>query len=146
MIDSSPIWLFNESTLAEASEFFYVSPGWAGVFSAFGLLARPVPVDPDKFWTVQRFCLMQAFVQSFRIPEDKPCGVASEPGSDYKTMIVAEGPVVKDGCEWSLTACDNVKTLSVPGLYRLVLNDPAALGQASAAVRFFPIDEFGGLT
>jgi hypothetical protein len=53
---------------------------------------------------------------------------------------MAEGPVVAGGCEWALSACETMKILDMPGLYRLVLNDPAASATVQIYLRYYPIE------
>jgi hypothetical protein len=133
MITGKDIEIFSTAATTTESPPFYVTPGWAMTFHAFGLDRAMVRIDPDHPDTEQKFCLNHMILK-FRETETGPlpCGVIRSPEELGDLEIVAEEPFVYKGCEWYLSACNNFGILALPGYYRLVLNDPAALGTARA--------------
>jgi hypothetical protein len=129
--------IFDETSMAAESEVFWISPGWVGVLRAFGFAELPVTVDPDKPKVRQRACLNQLVVRAWDWPEDgTPCGVYRD-SREFPLIVEAEGPVKTDGCPWQLSACRTVGLISLPGAYRLVLNDPAAAGTARVYMKAY---------
>jgi hypothetical protein len=141
MISSVPAALFGPESFTAESDLFYVTPGWFAVLSAFGFLPVPVPVDPDRPRVIQRACLYQVQVKAVPdpAPEDLPCGVFL-PAPGVRIEVADEGPVVTGGCPWELSACDTARILDLPGIYRLVLNDPAAAGTVRIYMTFYTLD------
>ena len=134
--------LFDEKSVSVESPLFYVSTGWFGVLAGFGFSSVEVVVDPDLPAVPQRACVK--LVHATYDPEvklDQPCGV-------FPTLAVAtlagllETPAVSGGKIWSLSACDTIALIDVPGIYRLTLNDPAAVGAVTVLLRAMTADSF----
>jgi hypothetical protein len=132
--------LFDTTSLSVESDVFCITPGWFGLFSAFGFKSVKVQLEPGKPKGRQAACLSQVLTRTVIVPEELPCGVVREVGSDRRVEIIAEGPVTANGCMWSLSACETMKILDVPGLYRLTLNDKAATATVQVYVRYYPLD------
>ncbi|MDR1872026.1 MAG: hypothetical protein LBS60_08965 [Deltaproteobacteria bacterium] len=132
--------LFDDKSLEQSSELFYITSGWFGVLSAYGFLDISVPIDPDLPWTKQRACLNQVELGNVIIPEDRPCGVINKAGSNSYVEIIAEGPLALHGCPWHLSACHNKAILDIPGTYRLILNDPVAAGSVQIYLKVYPLN------
>jgi hypothetical protein len=135
------IELFNTTTFRQDSELFYITRGWFAVLYAFGFDPIPVEIDPDFPRTAQRACLNYVLTRAETVYEDLPCGVFLEVGANTRVDIIAETPVLTGGCAWHMSACDNMKILDLPGLYRFVLNDPAAAGSVQIYLRYYPLTD-----
>ncbi|MDR1079456.1 MAG: hypothetical protein LBQ79_00455 [Deltaproteobacteria bacterium] len=124
-----PHAIFDETSVDVASEPFYISPGWMVELLAFNFANSPVQPDPLKPKLLQAACLRRIMYKAFEPPEVdvQPCGVLPDI-TKYQAEILAENWVMTDGCEWSLTACDNYRLLDIPGAYRFILNDAGAVG------------------
>jgi hypothetical protein len=135
----APTALYDDKSFYAESPLFYLSPGYVGVFKAFGFQPGLVLVDPAKPKTTQRACLKQVYWQLAKHEFDRPCGVfptgpeVSQVGGAY-----LEETVMTDGCPWEISACDNHRALDSPGLYRFVLNDPAAVGNVFVLFYAYP--------
>ena len=129
--------LFDEQSGSLYSPAFYVAPGKAALFQAFGFSSLKREVEPGQAWAKPRVCLRQILYQApDALPDlwlvDQVLGVFRE---GLKGQVMAEGPVVTRGCPWSLSACDTMALLDIPGSYRLELNDPESLGEARVYMR-----------
>jgi hypothetical protein len=144
-----PTALFDTDSIETGSALFYVTRGWTVVLSAYGFSRSPLPIDPDKFKAMQRACLHRVITRTVEFPQELPCGVFPEVGANTRVEVIAEAPVIVNGREWSLNACGNLAFLGVPGIYRLVLNDPAAAGNVQVYMEYYHNSELiyrpGGL-
>jgi hypothetical protein len=136
-----PLALFDWNSVCAMSDIFYISPGWFGVFRAFGFLSNKVPVIAGRAYARQMVCLNQIQLGLVVEDRDMPCGVMRRAGDTQGIEILAEGPVILDSCVWRLSACQTVNVLSLPGAYRLVLNDPAAAGVVQVYLKAYPLTE-----
>jgi hypothetical protein len=125
----SALTLFDGDSKSQYSETFYLVPGWWGLLTAHGFNPDPVVVDPAEPKTLQMACvtrLRMLYDERF-VKTECGCGYGREM---YPGMVgFFEDPVVVRGCPWTLSACDTIRVLTVPGLYRLILNDPSAVGE-----------------
>jgi hypothetical protein len=123
--------LYGPESSDLASPWFYVAAGWRGALRAFGFQPRPVFVQEGKPKASPMACLKMVwptyYSDSDELRMEHPCGV-------FRTVsapVVAssrEEYVYSHGCPWALSACNNFALIDVPGIYRLVLNDPSLLG------------------
>jgi hypothetical protein len=103
--------LFDARSASLTSPTFFVRPGSGVVLSAFGLMET-----------------QQAVVEKVRYEDGiMPQGGACEDLEPPATAVMQAEDVTQCGV-WSLTACQNLAVVTVPGAYRLNLNDPAAMG------------------
>lgn len=105
--------LFNTKSASPISGVFVLHPGEVVVLSAFNLTGQ------------QRAVIQKVrFVESF-IPSGSACAdVIDVP----KAKISTVEDVTQCGV-WALNPCQNLAVLSVPGAYRLVLDDGYAVGE-----------------
>lgn len=110
--------LFHPKSTSPISPMFMVQPGEVAVISAFG------------FEALQRGVIQKVRLQDEAVPSGSSCGdVLTVP--DAKVLAVED--VTQCGV-WAVNACNNTAVLSVPGLYRVVLDDGYAVGEATAGM------------
>ncbi|RQH06634.1 hypothetical protein [Paraburkholderia dinghuensis] len=103
--------LFDARSVSLASPIFFVRPGTGVMLSAFGLMES-----------------QQAVIEKVRYEDSiMPQGGACE-DLEPPMAVVMQAEDVTQGGVWQLNACQNLAVLTVPGSYRLNLNDEAALG------------------
>jgi hypothetical protein len=132
--------LFDESSTSLESPMFYVDPGWFGVLTAFGFSPVPVSVDADSAKTTQRACVKVVHFDYEIDRGDAPCGVLRDLPRAVVTAM-RETLAVTRGRVWQLSACDTVALIDVPGVYRLTLNDPTAVGTVAIILRAMTADD-----
>ena len=135
--NGAPFALFDEQSASVFSPAFYVAPGKAALFQAFGFETVSREVEPGRAWARPQVCLRQILYQAPDVlPDlwlvDQVLGVYRE---GLKGLVMAEGQVITHGCAWTLSACDTIALLDIPGSYRLELNDPGSVGQARVYMR-----------
>jgi hypothetical protein len=120
---------------------FFVSPGWHAEFLALNFAARLVRPDPELPMVAQAACLYRILYKEFVLPDPErdACGGGFLDMARMQPEILAETPIITGGCPWSLSHCDNFRLLDVPGVYRLVLNDPEAAGTVSVYMTAHPL-------
>jgi hypothetical protein len=136
---NSLLTLFDGTSMVPESDIFFMTPGWFGVFTAFGFPDTELPADPGAFHELPRACLNQVHLGEIKVQEELPCGVYRPAGGDSLVGIMAEGPVMTGGCPWALSACQTVGVLDVPGFYRLILSHPATAGQVQIYLKAYPV-------
>ena len=110
--------LFHPKSTSPISPMFMVQPGEVAVISAFG------------FEALQRGVIQKVRLQDEAVPSGSSCGdVLTVP--DAKVLAVED--VTQCGV-WAVNACANTVVLAVPGLYRIVLDDGYAVGEAEEGV------------
>ena len=146
MIDKSIyIPLFTEKSKSVESPFFHIFPGSVVVARAFDFDCTRTPMSEDEFTnTPVKACLEQVmFREDFDDdPSGQNRGITVYDMKFYVTKLLAISPVVKNGCQLSLSADDTVMLLNVPGSYRFVLNDQASVGNARIYLQSFSHEEF----
>lgn len=134
--------LFDETSVSTESPLFYVTSGWFGVLTGFGFATTRTTVDPELPKVMQKACVK--LVRATYDPEvklDQPCGCFPElPRASLAG--IQETLAVSGGRVWSLSACDTIALIDVPGVYRLTLNDPAAVGAVTVLLRAMTADSF----
>lgn len=116
--------LFNDKSTDIVSAPFAVLPGQIVMLSAFGFAGKQQVADGNKPLDVQRAIVEKVVFAKGLFPD----GVACSCGDlliDVPYMYVED--VTQCGL-WYLSACQNLVFLTVPGSYRLRLNDATALG------------------
>ena len=122
--------LFDESSSSLESAPFYVRTGWFGLLTAFGFQGRKVAVAPGKPKVRPMACVRMIRADYDIDRREAPCGVIRDIPEPF-LVSEREGGVATRGRTWSLSACDTVALIDIPGVYRLVLNDPASLGMVA---------------
>jgi hypothetical protein len=137
--------LFDATSKDVQSPSFYINPGWVAEISAFGFDSSFVRPDPTRAKVLQTACLQKILLKTpLPVTHPEGCGGVinlSVKGAD----ILAEGPVVVRGCGLGVSACNTVMCLAWPGLYRLVLNDPDALGVVQVYLQSYTKNTLGQL-
>jgi hypothetical protein len=144
MTSSHVLTVFDARSRDTASDLFSLLPGWTGEILAFGFRLERVWPNPGGRSVLQAACLNQVLLTSPppTVVPDGGCGVTTVFPRRHDEVL-AEGPVVHDGCAVGVSACDTRVWLWWPGIYRLVLNDPAALGQVQVFVQSYPRNMLG---
>lgn len=99
--------LFSHKSTSATSGVFVVSPGEVAVLSAFHLEGQQRAV-------VQKVRFVEGFV-----PTEISCRQVLH---DVEINILATEDITQCGV-WALTPCQNLVVLTMPGAYRLVLDD-----------------------
>jgi hypothetical protein len=131
--------LFDGSSASGESPLFYVTSGWFGVLTGFGFEPAPVAVASDLPKTMQRACVKLVHLD-FEIGRDfAPCGTLPDVPKALLAGLL-EAPAVSRGRAWQLSACDTIALIDVPGIYRLALNDQAAVGAVTVHLKAMTAD------
>ncbi|MDR1314791.1 MAG: hypothetical protein LBQ12_14160 [Deltaproteobacteria bacterium] len=138
-----PIFDSNSLPGEQASAPFCLTQGWMAEFIAVNFADHPVRPDLGKPTVYQAACLRKILYKNFEMPDTDgaPCGPLPDVAG-RKAEILTEIPVIAGGCPWSISACDNYRLLDLPGVYRLVLNDPDAAGTVSVYMLAHPRSEW----
>jgi hypothetical protein len=140
---AAPYPVFDGDSADAVSGVFWISEGWVAELMAFDFRDTRVSPEPGRPSVTQAACVRRVLLKGFEPPEPEnlPCGVIPDI-SGYRAEILADGPLVTDGCAWGLSACDNYRLLDIPGGYRLALNDPGAVGQVRVYMVAHPLREW----
>lgn len=133
--------MFDEKSVSAESPLFYVVPGWFGILTGFGFTSGTVAVDDDLPKTAQKACVKLVSLDYELGKLETPCGVFPEIPKAV-LLGIREAPAVSGGRAWSLSACDTIALIDVPGTYRLTLNDQAAVGTVTVTLRAMTADSF----
>lgn len=141
----SPI--FTEQSQSVEGPFFYISPGHIIQAQAFGFAEWAARENNALRKVPQAACLemvlfREGIIPSWETPETRGRCKFIFDLRQYTTDIEAIEEVQLHGCGLSLTACNNMMLLHVPGAYRFVLNDATSVGQVRVYLREFTVDEF----
>lgn len=133
--------LFDDASTNVYSRAFIVSPGGIAVLSAWGfsLYAKAIPGSVPKNTPQLAIVQKMAFDKGI-YPNGNACGNDDGLISEPKYSYVED--VTKCGL-WSLSACNNIVVLSLPGTYRLQLNDEAAIGNVFISLTRYSHQELG---
>lgn len=139
---SSPVPLFTEMSVETGSPFFHVFPGEVALIQGFGFQPYKTRLDSSERQVSQTACLeMIIFKEGVHISRDATmCTVMDL--EHYKTEILAIETMRMCGCTYSISRKNNIMLLNIPGSYRFVMNDDAALGNARIFLRIFTKEEF----
>lgn len=138
--------LFDENTDQVYSPGFVVAPGVVAVIRAWGFTKakkNPNPGEPKS--NIAMAEIEQLYFGEIGQPGMDQChGDISDliPSIDIGTVFAE---TVTQGGLWSISACNNLVVISVPGAYRLVLNDPGHLGQVKINMVRYSKDDVGYL-
>lgn len=143
-----PLWKPDNETVN--SDVFHVCPGSYAILFATGLKSKRVrasaeEIDGPQVICIERLAFPDAPVE--RGPKVPPAG-ACDYIEDWRAIEVpvTTESVSVDGCCWSLTNCNNLMTISIPGSYRAHLNDATAIGKAQLYVERYYTDTVHGIT
>lgn len=122
------LFLFTDKQKTQDSDFFTVFPGHVAVLTAHGVpLGTHPSVIPGKYKEPYKI-----YVERASVPPDDLNIIGVRSSLDGLSILPKLSPRyvsrVANCCEWALTACDNLKVITVPGVYRLVMSDPSMLG------------------
>lgn len=138
--------LFTELSTGVESPFFYVAPGEVVQVMAFDFVQNKARENNEREVPLVA-CLEQVlFKETVKIQsyDGKRGTTANRIMSlkDYATDVLAIETVQHNGCGFTLSSCNNLMLINIPGNYRFVLNDMTALGTARIYLRVFTKDEF----
>jgi hypothetical protein len=135
--------LYDAGSRDAWSPMFVLRPGWMAVIRAFGFGRERVWPNPGGRSVIQAACLSQVILRAADVPAVADgCGFTALSPDSYGDVL-AEGPVVHDGCQVAVSACDSIVGLEWPGIYRLTLNDPDALGTVQVFMEAYPRHALG---
>ena len=133
--------LFDDASTSEYSRAFIVSPGSVAVLSAWGFDQYIKTPDERQPRNIPQMAVVQ------KMAFDKgifPDGLACS--ADSGLITTAAYSYVEDVTQcglWALSACNNTVVLSLPGTYRLQLNDAAAVGTVFISLTRYSQQELG---
>ncbi len=141
-VDKS-IWvpLYGELSNDLHSPFFHVFPGQIAMLQAFGFARDKERVDQAELLQPQQACLeMVMFKETVNLPTNTCCPVYKL--DNIGSEIIGRELMRRGNCVYSMSRCNNIMLLNIPGSYGFVLNDGAALGNLRIYLRTFSKDEF----
>jgi hypothetical protein len=119
------VTLFDNMSTDLTTRMFSVHPGQTVMLTAFGFASNQQAYDKSKPRDAQRAIVEKVAFAGGIFPDGSACegddGLLAEIPYTYAEDVTQCGL-------WNLNACQNLVFLSVPGTYRLRLNDEAALG------------------
>lgn len=130
-----PVPLYDEHSVAIESAFFYLNPGEVAIIQAFGFMDYKERPDTTTTLQAQQACLEMLLFKEGVLPPRQECGGAALDFNEYAGNLLAKEQVMSGGCAWTISKCDNIKLLDVPGSYRFIMNDSTAVGNARVFVR-----------
>lgn len=107
--------LFGAKSTSDTSRAFSIGKGEAVLISAFGLIKQ------------QRAVIQKVRFKDGIVPSGSACG--GEFNIDDAKILAVED-VTQCGV-WAINPCQNLAVLSVPGVYRLKLDDGVASGESA---------------
>lgn len=141
----NPLWLPENNTIHSSA--FEVTAGSAVSLFAIGLEMFKVRENAKEAQTRQSICVSRVLrnydAKTVRKvgPAMSMCDCGFIFDATWLTEIeLIEEVVTSGGCPWSLTQCDNFRILTVPGVYRLHLNDDTAIGKAQVYAEQYAIE------
>ena len=130
-----PLW--GDPT-SETSSLFVVHPGKCVLLVAVGLEEYATQTDAS-FKTAQMVCVervIHEFMPGAWKPVSCDCDWVFCPDRPLAKEVSSEAVSVA-GCHWTLSQCDNVGIVGLPGTYRLRLNDPTATDHIQVYAELF---------
>lgn len=135
--------LFHEHSKELVSTPFMVYPGSSVIIRAWNIAQFKVPTSASQPTNLPQEVKIQMVefgdVETV-VNEEQACDC------EAKYEVAAKIKYAEDivtCCPWSLTACDNITTISLPGVYRLRLDDPSSLGEVYATMFRGPTNQMG---
>lgn len=134
--------IFTETSASVDSPFFTVFPGQVAMLQAFGFMDHKERVDQATRQVPQEACLeMLLFKETFKpTPQLGACPVMDL--RSYQSQLLAREVMRHNDCAFSLSKCNNIMLLNIPGSYCFVMNDASALGSVHIYLRMFTREEF----
>lgn len=120
--------LFDENSKNVSSNIFSVLPGELAIFRAFGFLDKKDKPDNSVSDSPQSACLDMLLLTEDATIAIETCGNNLLDWSSNIGRVLASEQVRIGGCPVGLDKCTNLLFWQVPGAYRLLLNDPTAIG------------------
>ena len=125
----TPLWQPGNQTMDSA--VFRVIGGQGIVLFATGFKRHKHRVSANDAQVPQMACVNRLLFEASETRPLRTCGcdyVFDLAGIRLETIV--DEPIISGTCGWSLSACDNMRILAIPGYYRLHLNDSTAIGEA----------------
>lgn len=136
----SPI--FDEHSTSVSSKPIYIAQGDIGIFQAFGFADYREPATDDEAEVPQLACINMLLLKEVDLPNFDYCCSSEIDLSKLAGVVMVEETLISDDCKFSLSACNNYMMINIPGSYRFVLNDDAAIGVVKIYWRTMPKDTF----
>lgn len=133
------LWQPGNQTMDSA--IFRVNPGQAVLLFATGFKPYKYRVSAQEARVPQEVCVNRMLFDSSDSRALVRCGcdyVFDTTGIQLETLV--DTPVFFNGCGWTLSACNNLRILAVPGYYRLHLNDATAIGDAQVYAEAYSLE------
>ena len=120
--------LFDAASKDLSSGLIGISPGWAVEITAFGMPEERFP-DERLGLVHGRACVHKVIMAEGK--EGRPAAGCADVWTvpAKREEILAEGPLMADGCPVYVWAGSNAAWLTLPGMYRLVLSRDEMLGE-----------------
>ena len=140
--------LMDENTKEIESQCFSVTPGTIVEVLGFGFADEAMKIDIKERTIPQAAYLEQLlFRESVRNPrlehvQEIREGVTIYTLDDFYASIKEHDFVRVNGCCQSISKCNNIMLIAVPGDYRFVLNDESAIGTVRLYMRVYNKDEY----
>lgn len=134
--------LFTETSLAVDSPFFTVMPGEIAILQAFGFADVRHKEDPTELTVPQVACLEMLIFKEGVVPSRQVGTCSVMELSQFQAQLLARETMRRNGCMFSLSKCNNIMLLNIPGSYQLVMNDATAVGDARVYLRVATYDKF----
>lgn len=122
------LYLFRADSVSVESDLFTVLPGHIAIITAYSIPEiqheSEIEGDPDEDSRilVERTSSPQTDLEIDKL-EQRLVGLSILPAS-----VARHVQVVRSCDEWSLDFCNNIKAITVPGVYRLRLSTPEMIG------------------
>ena len=130
--------LWEPDNLTVESSFFLVPPHKCVLLSAVRF--EQFKHREDASFRVPQMACVERMLYDY-IPPKARCNDFVFIQSLVMGEEVASDTVSSGGCYWSLSMCDNMKIVGLPGTYRLRLNDPTAVGTAQVYAELFDYEQ-----
>lgn len=110
------------------SSVFFVPPGQCCLLYATGLAAERYRESPEEFSAPQCVCVKR-LIHEFKAPRhvNLQCNWIFDMDNSGAEEVSDQLIQTCNGA-WSLSMCNNIGIIGVPGTYRLELNDATAVG------------------
>lgn len=128
------LYLYDEKSKTQDSEFFTLLPGHVAIFTAHNIpVEKHDNPDPEGFKVESHIYVERATVAPGDLVVKSTSQTIDGLAVNAKMLPKAISKVMTC-CGWKMTACDNLKALTVPGVYRLQLSDPSMIGLVSVDI------------
>lgn len=134
--------LFDDGSTDVTSRAFIIAPGSVGILSAWGFKATKEVLGPNEPRSAQQLAIVQKLAFPYgAFPDGNACKQSDSPLIVTPDYTYAED-VTQCGL-WTLSSCQNLVAMAVPGTYRLQLNDAGALGTVFISLTRYSQSEVG---